>query len=530
MSVSGNVFITINDGQGSIAAVPAASVQAIVGYCSDGTNYAIVASPTPAVFQSQCGYGTGVEASGLCAANGGTALFCKVPLTTAGAASAVTATQGAGSNASTSTLTVSGACNDDLLVKVLCVGAGAIGSAGAIQVSYDNGRTYGPVIQLPLATPATYYLAQTGNLAGSGGLTLSFAVGSIYAGNFWTFSATGPILSDANVQTALQALAGSQYGVVGWGSTWLAGNCGTSSTGPTGGVHGVDAQVLEGYLDALATAYTYTRMFLSARDASPPTAFGGSGETESAWISSVNADYSQVSARRLCVGAANWNTPSAYNNPSAGTPLYRRNIAWDGAARMVNLAATGAGGPQTHLGHVSDGSLATIVVNPSVDPLDGFIYHDESQVAGLDYIFSGTGGRFMTTTTRKKRPGVFITNPLLMSPLGSVFTMLMYGSVIDVACDIVYAVGSQLVNSDIRLNPNGTIFANDALFIQASITNAINELMLAAKMISPGTQTVVDQTNDVNTSGNVNIAVTIVARGYVLKETVTIGFNNGAAA
>ena len=528
--ISGNVFITINDGQGSIAAVPAASVQAIVGCTSDGTNYSIVASPTPSVFQTNDGYGTGVEAAGLCASQGGLALLCKCPQTTAGSCSAVTATQGTGTSAATSTLTVSGAPNDDTFVKVLCVTAGAIGSGGAIQVSLDNGRTYGPTIQLPLATPATYYIAQTGNLAGSGGVTLSFAAGALYVGNYWTFSTTGPIMSDANVQTALNTLAGSQYGVVGWGSTWIAGNVGTSSVAPTGGVHGVDASVLEGYLDALATNYTYTRAFLSARDASPPAAFGGTGETESAWITSINADYSQVSARRLCVGAGNWNTPSAFVNASAGTPLYRRNVAWDGAARMVNLAATGAGGPQTHLGRVSDGALATIVVNPAVDPLDGFVYHDESQVAGLDYLFSGTGGRFMTTTTRKKRPGIFITNPLLMSPPGSVFTMLMFGSVIDVACAIVYAVGSQLVNSDIRLNPNGTIFVNDALFIQASLTNAINEDMLAAKMISPGTTAVVDQTNNVQTSGNVNIAVTIVARGYVLKETVQIGYNNGSSA
>jgi hypothetical protein len=295
-------------------------------------------------------------------------------------------------------------------------------------------------------------------------------------------------------------------------------------------VPGADASTLELYLDSLALNYQYTRAFLSARDASPPAAYGGSGENEVTWINSVNADYSAVSARRLCVGAGNWNTPSAFSNPSAGTPRMRRNVAWDGAARFVSLAATGAGGPQTHLGRVSDGALSTIVVDPTNDPQDGFIYHDESQQPGFDYIFSGTGGRFMTTTTRKKRPGVFITNPLLMSPPGSVFTMLMYGSVIDIACDIVYAVGTQFINSDVRLNPNGTIFNNDALMIEATITNAINVEMLATKMISPGTTVVVDRTNNVQDTGNVNISVTIVAKGYILKETVTIGFSNSAAA
>lgn len=518
MSVSGNVFITINDQQGSIAAVPAASVQAIIGCCSAGTVNQIVASPNPTVFQTTCGYGIGVEAAGLCASQNGLALFTKVPSNVAGTTTAVTHV-GTG----VSVMTVTGAPYDDGDVLVKVTGAGTVstgGPAGIIQVSLDNGRTFGPSITLPLSAPATYAIANTN-------MTLSFShagTDDLVVGDTYTFGASGPAWQNSDVESALNTLAGSQYGVVGWGSTWIVGNGGSGSQALTGGVDGADATIIEGYLDELATAYTYTRSFLSARDASPPAAFGGTGESEVSWINSVNADYSNVSARRLCVGAANWNTPSAFANPSAGTPIYRRNVAWDGAARLVNLAATGAGGPQTHLGRVSDGSLATIVVDSSKDPLDGFVYHDESQVAGLDYIFSGVGGRFMTTTTRKKRPGVFITNPLLMSPPGSVFTMLMYGSVMDVACDVVYAVGSQFINSDLRLNPNGTIFVNDALMIQATIAAAINEQMLSAKMISPRTIVVVDQTNNIRTTGNVNITVTIVSRGYVLKETVNIGF------
>lgn len=522
MPVSGNVFITINDNAGSVAAVPASAVQAIIGTCSAGTAFQIVASTNGSTIQAIAGNGIGVEAAGLCCAMGGTALFVKVPTNSAGAATSVTANQGTGTNTPSSTLTVSGSSVDRLYVKVKCVTGSAIGSGGVIQVSLDAGRTYGPNISLPLSTPATYLIQNTG-------LTLSFATGSIFAGNFWTFGASEGLWQDSDVQTALNTLAGSQYGVVGWGSTWIVG-AGGGATAVTGGVPGADASTLETYLDTLATNYQYTRAFLSARDASPAAIWGGSAETETTWINAINADYSAVSARRLCVGAGNWNTPSAFSNPSAGTPRYRRNLAWDAAARFVALAASGAGGPQTHLGRVTDGALATVVVDPTNDPQDGFIYHDESQVPGLDYIYSGTGGRFMTSTTRKKRPGVFITNPLLMSPLGSVFTMLMFGSVIDVACDIVFAVGTQFINSDIRLNANGTIYNNDALLIESTITAAINDQMLATKMISPGTSVVVDRTNNVQTTGNVNIAVTIVARGYVLKETVTIGFNNSAAA
>ena len=511
MSASGQVFITINDNQGSIAAVPASSVQAVIGCSSAGTNYQIVATPNPSVLQTNSGYGIGVEAAGLSCVQGGTVLFCKVPAQTAGAQSAVTHT-GTGS----SVMTVTGNCYDNYDVKVLVVTAGTVGSGGTIQVSLDAGRNYGPVVTLPLVSPATYAISNTG-------MTLSFGAGSLVANDTYTFGTTGPIWADSSVQTALNTLAGSQYGVVGWGSTHIVGNGGTSST-LSGGVLGADASTIEGYLDTLATNYQYTRAFLSARDASPPTGYGGNGESEVAWINSINADYSTVSAKRLCVGAANWNMPSAFTNPSAGTPSYRRNIAFAAAAKQVTVP------PQRHIGRVSDGALPTIVVSPSTDPLDGFVYHDESQVAGLDYLFSGTGGRFMTTTTRKGRPGVFITNPLLMSPLGSQFTIMPYGSVMDVACDITYQCGTQFINDDIRLNPNGTIYENDAKFLEATFTSAINSNMLSAGMISPGTTVTVDRTNNVQTTGNVNITIVIVARGYILKETVNIGFNNSAAA
>jgi hypothetical protein len=237
----------------------------------------------------------------------------------------------------------------------------------------------------------------------------------------------------------------------------------------------------------------------------------------------VNADYSNVSAVRLCVGAGNWNMPSAFTNPSAGTPRFRRNVAWAAAAKQVGIP------PQRHLGRVKDGPLPTIVIDSTNDPQDGFIYHNESQTAGLDYLFSGAGGRFMTTTTRKK-PGVFITNPLLMATLPTQFSIMPYGNVMDIACAIVKQVGDDFINEDIRLNPNGTIFENDAKFLESTFTSAINSEMLANKMISPGTVVVVDRTNNVRNTGQVNVTITIVSRGYILSMKITIGFNNPAAA
>jgi hypothetical protein len=514
MASSGEVFITINDGSGSVAQVPAASVQLVLGCAVAGTNYQIVATQSPQVLASNFTAGPLVEAAALACLGGGTVLAMRVPLTTKGSASAVVHT-GTGASVMTVTLDSTNGAFDDYDVKVVTVTGGTIGTAGVvIKVSLDAGRNFGANIALGTAT--TYAVSNTG-------ITLNFTVASMVAADTFTFGTTGPKWQNSDIQTALNTFAASQYGVIGVGSTHIVGN-GNNSASLTGGVPGADCATIQGYLDTLATGFTFTRSFISARDASPPSAFGGTGESESTWINAINADFSTVNAKRLCVGAANWNMPSAFTNASAGSPRLRRNIAFAAAARQVAVP------PQRHLGRVRDGSLTQIVIDPANDPLDGFVYHDESQTAGLDYKFSGTGGRFMTTLTRKGAPGVFITNPLLMAPLNSDFWMLPFGSVMDVACDIVNQVGSQFINEDIRLNANGTIFENDAKFLEVTIKNAIDSNMLSAGMISPGTVVQVDRTNNVKTTSNVNVTVTIVGKGYVEKITLGIGFSNPNAA
>jgi len=404
---------------------------------------------------------------------------------------------------------------DDYNILVTVVNGGTIGTAGcAITISLDAGRNTGSLVQLGLAT--SYAIPNTG-------VTLSFTVASLGAGDSYSLSTRGPGWQDGDVQTALNTLGASQFGVVGWGGgTHIVGNGGGYSA-LTGGVPGADVSTIEGYLDTLALAFDFTRAFVAARDANPPAAYGGGAETEQGWINAVNADFTSVSAKRIVVGAANWNMPSAYPNIAAGTPRYRRNINWAAAAR------TAAVPPQRHLGRVKDGSLSQIVVSPN-DQTDGFVYHNESNLGGLDYKFTGAGGRFMTTTLRKGQPGVFITNPLLMSPVGSDFWMLPFGRVMDVACSIVHQVGEQFINDDIRLNPNGTIFENDARFIEATILNAINSNMLAQSMISPGATVLVNRSNNVQSSGQVIITVSIVGRGYILSESISIGFASASAA
>jgi hypothetical protein len=172
---------------------------------------------------------------------------------------------------------------------------------------------------------------------------------------------------------------------------------------------------------------------------------------------------------------------------------------------------------------VRDGQLSTIVVDPTNDPKDGFIYHDERINPGLD------GARFCSARRRiGKGLGFYIANPNLMSSAGSVFTILPLGNVIDEACDIVHQVGQDEINEDVRTNSNGTIYENDARTIETEIYSAIRDQMISTAQISAAS-VVIDRTANIQSTSKVPITVTIQSRGYVLEEDVTIGFGSVAA-
>lgn len=339
------------------------------------------------------------------------------------------------------------------------------------------------------------------------------AAATLVAADYATASTTEPLWGVSDVQAALAAYQASGYALVGVGSVHLVGNVLTGS----------QATTLGGTLETEAAAYLYDAMICSTRDAAKPTAWGGAGETEATWMAAIIADYMACAQKRMSVSAGFYNMASAYPNAVAGTPLYRRPLSFAYAAREVAIAF------QTHAGRVKDGQLSQINVNPTTDPTDGFIYHDERLNPGLD-ILTGGAGRFTSARTRiGKGQGYYIVNPLLMAAPGSQFTMWPYIAVMNVACEIVHQVGQNDINEDLRTNPNGTLYPNDIASIQANMLGAINQQMTSQAMISSAT-VFVDPAQNVAATSNVNVQITIFARTYILQETVTIGFGSSTAA
>lgn len=492
MTTSGDVELTILDGGASVV-VPSASVQVVFGTSSSGTAGMVVASRNINTLISVFGYGPLLEACALVIARGGTVLAVKTTSNTPGAATAVTFV-GTG----TSVVTVTGTPVDTYYAKVVVVKGGTIAAAGiTFQVSLDAGRTYGPVFALGTAT--TFTIANTG-------ITLNFAAGTLVVGDVATFATTQPLWNTAGVQAAVNALQASQYALVGWGSMQLVGP-----------VIGADASTINGYLETLATGKIYTRILTCSRDASPVAAYGGTGESEAAWTTALGTSFSAVDAKRVLNTVGYYNMPTQIPNPHAGSPRYRRPLSMSLAARQVSIP------PQRHAGRVKDGALLEVVVDPTNDPSDGFVYHDERLNPGFDVL------RFTAARTRIKKTGFYIANPKLMSGIGSVFTILPLGQVMDIACGIVTDRGQNDINEDIRLNKSGTIFENEASTLEKRMRQDLLDDMVATNMLSDAA-VVVDRDWNVKTSSKVKVSVTIWSRGYILEEDITIGFGTAEQA
>jgi hypothetical protein len=486
----GDVTITIQDGQLGAINVPLNSVQVVIGCSTTGTVAQPVATRDPNVLVSTFGCGPLVEAAALIIANGGVAIAIKATSNAAGTCGAVNHT-GAG----TSVVTASGAAADDYYINFKVIAGGTIGVAGiTFQVSLDAGRTYGPV--LALGTASTYLIPNTT-------VTLAFAAGTMLAGQLEQLATVAPAWNTAGIQACLNALQASAFASSGWGSMHIVGVCSAAN-----------AATIDGYLTTLATGYIYTRALVSAVDASPAaTPWGGSGQIDATWTTAITAAFAANSTKRIWVNGPYWNIPSMIPNPAAGNPRYRRSAAWAAAARRVAVT------PQRTTGRVKDGPLNQIVIDPVNDPLDGFVYHDEQVSPTLD------SARFMTTIRRVGLPGVYILKDNLMSPAGSDFTILPRGNIMDLACGISHQVGQQFIGDDVRTNPNGTIDERDAKGIEIAVKSAIDQALTANRYIS-SCSVLVDRTINVQGTSSIAFQVTIVARGYILTETITIGFQN----
>jgi hypothetical protein len=571
MATSGDVNLTIADGAAGTISVPAPTLQVVLGCSSAGTANAVLATRQPTTLQTTYGYGPLPEASAMTLAAGGTVLAMKIPTTVAGsiaAGSALTVTAattatpivitagthnltsgavvtvagvggntaangtfvitvlssttfslnnsvGAGAYTSggtatwtgsmqtgtgTSTIVFSGAAYDELYPLVTITTGGTLGTTGIqFTVSLDAGRSLN-LPRISLGTDLTYTIPQTN-------ITITFITAkTVVAGDTSRCHSIAPAWNMAGLTAALLALQNSDYASTGWGSMHIVGIMAAADAGTT-----------STNLETMATALIYTRAIASARDASPPTAWGGTGETDSAWSTSVIADYATTTSKRLGVAAGYYNMRSSFPNTVAGLPLYRRPLGWAWAARVVSLPT-----PADHEGWVKLGGLPQITVDQVNDPLDGFVYHDEQATGAVFDNLGGGPGRLTAARKRRGKPGAFfIANPLSLAASGSDYQLIPRGRVMDLASTLIQQSGADFVNGRVKLTPTGKIREGDADALETALRRAIDDGI--GPLIS-GRTIVVDRDQNVGSTSTIAINATIQGDGFALQINVNLAY------
>ena len=502
------VSITVQDqGVSAALSVPQSQVQLKIGCAVGGTVNVPVATSSATTLQTTFIGGPLVEAGGLVCEAGNIVVAIACPIVTKGAASAVVATVPGGSTSVvTTTLDSTNGAWDSYFVKVRCVTGGTIGTNGIVlQVSLDAGRNYGALISLGTATTLALGAAIATPVVGGTGIQLNFGAGNMVAGDSWQFATTAPAWNDAGVEAAIAAFQASQYGVQGVGSAHIVGVCASG-----------DVTAIQTSVQAGVALYEYQRVIVELRDVSPSSAWGGTGETEVAWIASLATTASGLVAQpRVCADAGHYNMPSPYANAAGGAPAYRRPLAWSHAVRRTQIPL------QRRAGRVRDGAYSTIAVNPGSDPSDGFVYHDERVNPGLNAARIGSA-----MTWPKKDAGFYQCQEPLLSAPGSQFVEVAIGNVLDAACDIAYAAGVEEVSDDLIVQSNGTLDPVELNTLQGSIQNALSQGLVQTPLVSEVTATV-SPTANVLSTGIIPITVSVVPKAYANSISETISLSNG---
>jgi hypothetical protein len=554
MAVLPDVTVSIADGaQGLVDSSPE-QVHAVIGTCSKGTANTLYSFASIPALVAALGVGPAVEAAAhSLAVSGGPVYVVRVSETTAGipgsvtqagsgptvTAPALTPVTAAGTSPPTVTLSGTVTRYIDLVVEITL--GGARGTA-TFQYSLDGGATY----SADIATAATYLMGDTGvtlNFAtgtdydtdnvytakscipndayeveveivaggalgtatfrysldalnpdgptwsetfttptsglytlGDSGVTLTLAAGTYVADTTYSLACTAPAFTTTTMGTAFAALTADPRE---WGCVHVVGQASSAANSK------LFAAALDVLLEAAGNNFRFTMGLIEAFD-----------DTDGNLISA----FSSFSSKRVGVAAGFARITSVISGR-----FPKRSAAMPIAARFSKV------GIGTDLARVADGSLPGVV----------YLHRDEQVTPALD------AARFSTLRTIIGRQGPYITNARLMAPSGSDFLFVQFRRVMDRGCQVGRNALLEFLNDGVRVNANGTIYELDARGIEAYVESALN-----AALTQPGHVTsvgcVIDRTNNVQSTQQINAQVRIRPLGYAKDITLDIGFTSPA--
>lgn len=415
---------------------------------------------------------------------------------------------------------------DTAYVLVTCTSAGIVGTGNgpSFSVSLDAGRALFRQVN-NLGTATFFDLSRANGCVADLGISLKFTAAQMNVGDQFYGIAQEPTWSDATVAAAITGLAGIPFGetfvdVFITGGAFV-GSYPTPTNGyGTVGAAAADVTSFQAQATNLFNKKRFCRVYCAARDAN---AGGTSGETETAWIASIEADHLNDSALRVGVTAGHYNVTSPVDQVQ-----YRRPAMWPMAVRDSAVAI------QVDLGRVSDGAMAPLVLptlvtwppnKPGPGPnADGFLYHDEALTPGLD------AARFATMMQYIGFPGFYNTAPNLMAPPGSDFNLLEHGHVIDAACLVWYLYATTKLRSGVRIQGAsgslpGCILEQDRQALQNLGTRALRNILTPGNVVSD-VFCIVSATDNLLSTSTLTTSVVVVPLGLIVQIKTNVLFSN----
>ena len=348
--------------------------------------------------------------------------------------------------ASTSVVTAAGSPEDAYEVRLEVVTGGTRGTAGiVVRYSLDGGRIFTPSIAL--GTDVTLLLLDGPRSLESTGVTLSFAAGTLEAGDVVTFNTTAPEWQASDYAAAVEILKASS---LGWSFLHGVGAVSVAGMGTVGTE-----------MATLAAAQRFTWSMLSTRDR-------GTNETLATWAARLVALQSSFADDRIAVAAG----MARITCPITGRQN-RRSAAWSAVPRI--LAKT----IETDPGRKLDGPLSSDVLLTDTNNMT--VEHDAYLDSSLH------DARFLTLRSWPDESGVWVTRGNMMGGDASDYKRIAYRRVMDNVSAVFQRMMTQQVENKFRRWPStarapyvaGDVYEPDALKIEREFKAALDAQVTA---------------------------------------------------
>lgn len=380
---------------------------------------------------------------------------------------------------------------DDYSVLVDVIVGGTIGTGPiTLQVSLDNGITFGPPVSLGTATSYTPTVPVTGV---STGVVFNFGAGTLVTGDSFSCNVTGPRMTTGDLTSALAALKAS---LMSWDLLLVHGETTPSFV-----------TLVDSWVTSFGARGRFPYAFLNTRHEylprTPPAE-----ETDAAFQTAMSTLLATSSTNNLTVGTSAADMVSLVSGVTKPMPpsLY---IATRLEQMPIGVDAA----------RVSDGPVPNAGL---YYPNGAAKWHDENVEPGLD----SQTIRVSTLRTFDDRPGVYITNAYVLSGGGSNFVYAQNARVLNAGCAAIWSALTTLLSSGYDRNlKTGLITAAQAADWQARGQAILDEAV--AGQVSGAVFLV--STNDINLGNGpatITCTVKVEALGYVKVFTVGAEFAN----